>query len=233
MTPQVDQAVAARQRAELQRSTENAPPTPGETMTARRLFAASRILTANRVRTIPFNPRSHTHARRITELFTGYLLEEYDRIGDYAPGLPVALHLNTLIVYAGDDIAGFCSADPHAYALELIYLDPAYRGRGIATAIVTQMRQTCPKPMGARMPFTPHGQALVTRTGLRPHQPGESALQDAAEQLAEINRDIRRECPHRRGHPAKACRRCYRQALRRSATHIVRTYLAEQRAQSA
>ncbi|MFE4408356.1 GNAT family N-acetyltransferase [Streptomyces sp. NPDC056821] len=219
--------LVARHRAKLQRLTEDATPTHGETMTP------SRILAANRVRTIPFNPRSYTHVRRITELYSAYLLEEYDRINDYAPGLPVAAHINTLVVRAGDEIAGFCSADPHACALELIYLAPEHRGRGIAAAIVTQMRQACPKPMGAKMPFTPHGQALVERTRLRPIQPSESALQDAAEQLKDINRVIRKECPHRRGNPSKACRRCYRQALRRSATHIVQTYLAEQRKQAA
>lgn len=219
--------LAARRRTKLQRLTEDAPPTPGETMNA------SRILAANRVRTIPFNPRSYTHVRRITELYGAYLLEEYDRINDYAPGLPVAAHINTLVVRVGDDIAGFCAADPHACALELIYIAPEHRGRGIAAAIVTQMRQACPKPMGAKMPFTPHGQALVERTRLRPIQPSDKALRDAAEQLADINRVIRKECPHRRGNPAKACRRCYRRALRWSATHIVQTYLAEQRAQAA
>ncbi|MEU3435455.1 GNAT family N-acetyltransferase [Streptomyces sp. NPDC006863] len=220
--------LAARHRTKLQRQAEDVPPTPpGRTMTP------ASVLAANKVRTVDFNPRSYTHIRSIAELHKAYLLEEFERTGDYAPGLPVATHTNTLIIRVGDEIGGFCAIDPHHYALELVYLAPPYRGRGIAAALIQQMRATCPQRMKAKLPFTPQGQALVTRTGLLPLQPSDASVQAAADRLAEIHRVIRRDCPHKRGNPAKPCRRCWPKALRRSTEYALAAYLAEQRDKTA
>ncbi|MGV4889255.1 GNAT family N-acetyltransferase [Streptomyces viridosporus] len=219
--------LAARHRTKLQRQTEDTPPTPGGTMNP------ASVLAANRVRTSEFNPRSYSHISSLAELHKAYLLEEFERTGDYAPGLPVASHTNTLIIRVGDEIGGFCAVDPHHFALELIYLAPPYRGRGIAAALIQQMRATCPQRMKAKLPFTPQGQALVTRTGLQPLQPAAASVQAAAAQLAEIHRVVRRDCPHKKGNPAKPCRRCWPKALRRSTEYAIRQYLAEQRDRAA
>ncbi|MEU3204253.1 GNAT family N-acetyltransferase [Streptomyces cyaneofuscatus] len=187
------------------------------------------ILATHHASTTEFNSNSYTHIRAIIELHRGYLHEEFDRIGEYAPGLPVAAHLNTLLIRCGNQIAGFCAIDPHNYALELVYLAPEHRGKGIVSAVITQMKATCPQRMGAKMPFTPSSQALVQRTGLRPITPSPESLLANARQLADINRTIRKECPHKGGNPAKACPRCYRKALSRSAEYVVQSYLTEQR----
>ncbi|WP_432004556.1 GNAT family N-acetyltransferase [Streptomyces parvus] len=188
-----------------------------------------KILATNHATTTKFNPNSYTHTRAIIELHRGYLLEEFNRIGEYAPGLPVAAHLNTLLIRCGNQIAGFCAIDPHNYALELVYLAPEHRGKGIASAVITLMKATCPRRMGVKIPLTPSSQALVKRTGLRPINPTPESLLANARQLADINRTIRKECPHKSGNPTKACPRCYRKALSRSAEYIVQSYLTEQR----
>ncbi|MEV4043156.1 GNAT family N-acetyltransferase [Streptomyces sp. NPDC049744] len=193
---------------------------------------SGRVLAAQRVRTVDFDPRSYSHLSSIAALHKRYLLEEFERTGDYAPGLPVASHTNTLMIRIGDEIAGFCAVDPHHHALELIYIAPQYRGRGIAAALIQQMQATCPTRMKAKLPFTPQGQALVTRTKLLPLQPDNASVKAAAGQLAEIHRVIRRDCPHKKGNPAKACRRCWPKALRRSTEYAIRAYLAEQRARA-
>lgn len=189
-----------------------------------------RILAASNVRTVEFDPDSYSHVSRIAALHKAYLLEEFERTDDYAPGLPLVAHANTLLIRCGDAIGGFIVIDPHRRALELIYLAPEHRGHGIAAALMTQLRVSCPGRMYAKLPFTPGGAALVERARLLPLQPSSESLRAADEQRREIHRVIRRDCQCRRGgNPAKPCGRCFRRALKRSTEYAIATYLTDQR----
>lgn len=184
----------------------------------------------SQARTTEFNPRSAAEARRIIELYQAYLLEELERTGVVAPGLPVALYLKTLIVWHDDVITGFCSLDLGRYAIELIYIEPTYRRQGIARMLLAALNASCPGQMRAKAPLTPSSQALVDSLGIPSTEPGQEEVRHAARSLEELHRDINAHCRHRRGNPSRPCRRCYRSNLLKSAEIAVSAYVAARRA---
>ncbi|MDX3314565.1 GNAT family N-acetyltransferase [Streptomyces sp. ME08-AFT2] len=172
----------------------------------------------------PFDPRSADQVRRLTDLYRAYLHEELERTGYAVAGLPVAAYLNTFLVWLDDDVIGFYSLDFTRYAVELIYLEPQHRGKGIARAVFTRLKMTCPVPMRAKVPLSPSGQALVDSVGIGVTEPTDEEEQSAAESLDDVHRVLSKECNHKRGNPARPCRRCYRRALSVTAETVVSGY---------
>lgn len=172
-----------------------------------------------------FNPRSTHHTRRLIAMYQAYMLEELERTGTAAPGLPAAGYLKTLLIHHGNDIAGFCSLDGARHSVELVYVDPEHRGQGLATTLLARLAATCPHPMRLKAPLTPGGQALANRLGLGIADYTETELRRAVRGMERLHQAIRANCPHKGGNPAAVCRRCYRKTLRRAAAAAVTAYV--------
>lgn len=173
-----------------------------------------------------FDHQSNEEVGALVRMFQGYLLEEFERTGHHAPGIPLATWLHTLIVYVGKTPAGFCSADFTRYAIELIYVDPRYRGHGVASQLLADLGSSCPQPMRIKSPLSPGGQALADKLGVPLSEPSESQVRDAAETLNDLHRTINDRCPHKRaGDPRRPCKRCYRAGLKRTAESMVMSYV--------
>ncbi|MFF7200489.1 GNAT family N-acetyltransferase [Streptomyces sp. NPDC008141] len=175
-----------------------------------------------------FDHTSTEHLAALTTMQRDYLLEELDRIGIHAPGIPAAFWLQTLLVRVGDTIAGFCSVDTTRYAIELIYVRPPYRGHGIAARLLSELAATCPEPMRLKTPLSPGGHALAEKLGLGLSHSTDEEQQTADRTIQDLHRAIEKHCPHgrRAGNPARPCKRCYRKAVTRSAEAVVMTYRA-------
>ncbi|MFE2644630.1 GNAT family N-acetyltransferase [Streptomyces nigra] len=166
-----------------------------------------------------FDPLRAEDVASMRDMFTDYLLEEFDRIGELAFGAPIGDHLaGTFIRYDGAD-AGFMSVDVGRMAVEVIYVVPAHRGKGLARMALEETNQSCPQTLALKTPLSPGGEALANRLGLRlahnfPHEEAKNQ-----EFLQLMREQVKQACPHgkRPGDPRKPCPRCYRKALRRYA----------------
>lgn len=172
-----------------------------------------------------FNPLDAEHAKSLTDLYRAYLLEEFERTGGDADGLPIAPYLFTYFVDWDGTPVGFVSASPAHRAVELVYIAPEFRGHGLARVVLEDLRSTCPGPMRIKGPLTPAGKALSESLAI----PEE--VRDA-QTSAEVERDHRemtallsKACRHQRGNPGRACKRCYRKYLSLSAEVVVRVYV--------
>jgi GNAT superfamily N-acetyltransferase len=172
----------------------------------------------------PFDPAHPDQGRQLAGMYEGYLLEEFDRTGKLAPGFPVAFFLQTLLVWDGTKAVGFCSVDPKRCSVELMYITPAYRRKGLALVLLAQLAATCPRPMELKAPLTPGGRALADRLQLG------IALPEEDQDLTGLHRAINARCRHRRGNPLNPCRRCYRAGLPKVAARVVGTYVIACRA---
>lgn len=112
-------------------------------------------MTETQVSPSRFDYRSARDVSALTHLFEGYLLEGFDRLGHVPSGVPFASWLNTALLYVDGEPAGFVSADRARYAIELIYVAPAYRRRGIARQLLDDLRATCPGRMHIKAPLSP------------------------------------------------------------------------------
>lgn len=169
-----------------------------------------------------FDYQSDQDVEAVTLLFADYLLEGLDRLGHFPSGMPIANWLNTVVLYVDGQPAGFCAADLTRYAIELIYVAPAYRRRGIAHRLLTDLRDSCPEQMRIKAPLSPACQALVKQLGIpvSEHTTAEEAKGEQA--VTELHETIRRHCKHpRKGSPQRPCRRCYRALLRRMSVAMV------------
>lgn len=178
----------------------------------------------------PFDPRSSDQVRRLIDLYRAYLHEELERTGGAVAGLPVAAYLNTFLVWVDDDVIGFYSLDFTRYAAELIYIEPQHRGKGIARTVFARLKTTCPILMRAKVPLSPAGQALVDSVGIGVTEPTEDEERSAAEGLDDVHRVLSKDCHHKRGNPARPCRRCYRRVLSVTAETVVAGYVTAARA---
>lgn len=173
-----------------------------------------------------YDPRHAGHVRELTDMFTAYIHEELDRTGQAAPGMPVADFLATLILKTGDEITGFCSVDIARHAVELIYVKPPHRRQGMASRLLRYLATGCPGPLGAKSPLTPAGRALAEALDLRIIEMPPDEVAAAERSMQRLDRDLSRHCHHRRGNPARPCRRCYRLAMARTAEVIITAYAA-------
>ncbi|KFK91515.1 hypothetical protein IX27_00340 [Streptomyces sp. JS01] len=181
--------------------------------------------------TTPFNPSSDDDVAALIDMYREYLLEGLDRVGYLAPGLPAAAWLNTFIVRVNGHAAGFCSADTQRYAIELIYTSPEYRGRGLASQLLTDLSSTCPQPMRLKLPLSPGGEALAKRLGIGLSHPDVEEIRRAEHLIDDLHRTINQHCTHKRiGDPRKPCMRCYRRRAKPVAEAAVMPYVVAARA---
>lgn len=165
-------------------------------------------------------------------MFSHYLLEELDRTGDMALGNPVGGYLVTVIFRHNGRDAGFLSLDPGRSAVEVIFVEDEFRGRGLATLALTELARHAPRTLALKTPLSPGGEALVTRLGLAraDNSPEEEA--DIQRGLDDFHRNLKKVCPHKKkaGDPRKPCKRCAATALRRYASAAVSQHAREARA---
>lgn len=174
-----------------------------------------------------FDPTSTQDVHAVTALYRDYLLEEHDRTGEAALGLPVAAFLRTLLVQIDGHTIGLCSIDTQRHAVELLYLAPDYRSHGLGHDLLAWLAASCPEPMRAKAPLSPSGWALVHKLGIQPTEPGDEEERAAAQSLDRLHHEIHATCRHKRtGNPARPCPRCYRKHLSAAARGVVLTYTA-------
>ncbi|WP_306317186.1 GNAT family N-acetyltransferase [Streptomyces sp. CC224E] len=162
----------------------------------------------------------------LKEMYTDYLIEEHERIGELAFGSPVADYLVTSFIRRDGANAGFVSLDWGRRSVELIYVRPEHRGQGLAKLALTELDRICPTTLALKTPLSPGGEALCTELGLgrADNFPDEEAKNEEA--LRIIGEGIKGTCQHkskgrRGGDPRKLCKRCYHKALRRYADAVI------------
>jgi GNAT superfamily N-acetyltransferase len=174
-----------------------------------------------------FDPHSAEHVRALIRMHQDYLLEELARTGEHALGVPAAGWLRTMVLRAGGDFAGYFAADMGRHSVELIYVVPEFRGHGLSTQVLAELAAKCPQPMSVKAPLTPGGQRLADKLGLHIAYSTPEELQETSQTLAELRRGVDQHCTHKRtGDPRRPCMRCYRAAVKKSATATVMAYVA-------
>jgi GNAT superfamily N-acetyltransferase len=165
----------------------------------------------------------------LKEMYTSYLLEEYERIAELAFGSPVASYLVTSFIRRGGENAGYVSLDHGRFSVELIYVKPEHRGQGLAKLVLEELNRICPQTLALKTPLSPGGEALATELGLEraDNDPHEASKNE--ESLRIIREGIKRTCQHKGkgrqgGDPRKLCKRCYQSALRRYANAVIDRY---------
>lgn len=173
-----------------------------------------------------FDAMADDEAVALADMFHSYLKEEFDRVGTMPLGTPVAPFLKTLIVRLDGTPAGFASIDLKHCSVEVVYTVPECRGRGIASEILTKLKETCPRPMELKAPVSPGGQALADRLqiGLAYSTPEERQEYDAV--VKRGHEAMMKRCSHKLGNPQSVCKRCYRVVLRKYAAEVVTTYVS-------
>ncbi|MEE4546753.1 hypothetical protein V2S66_32915 [Streptomyces sp. V4-01] len=171
-----------------------------------------------------FDPRSADHIAALTAMHQGYLLEELERTGHHAQGFPLAGWLRTVILGVDDDPIGFVAIDCGRRSVELIYVTPAHRSRGIATGVLSDLAATCPEPMQLKGPLSPGGQALAEKLGLSTAWSTPEQMEEAEAELAALEDAVGWHCPHRgkrRGDPRRPCRPCYRNLVTKTSARMI------------
>ncbi|QQM42822.1 hypothetical protein [Streptomyces liliifuscus] len=167
-------------------------------------------MTTNRLRYELFDPFHDRHIQHVTDLFRGYLHEEFERTGRDADGFPVAPYLRTLLVYAANVPVALCAADPRHKAVELLYVRPEVRRLGLGRHILTWVRGQCPGQLRVKPPVTPACAALAASLGI----PVAEVTDDERKQRQATSRRfeqlIAERCRHRKARPpaGKPCRIC-------------------------
>ncbi|MER8220327.1 GNAT family N-acetyltransferase [Streptomyces sp. NPDC094143] len=178
-----------------------------------------------------FDPRRTQDVESVQRMFTDYLLEEFDRIGELAFGSPVGDYLATRFIRCQGQDAGFMSVDTGRYAVEIIYVAPAHRGQGLARMALEELDRICPQKLALKTPLSPGGEALATLLNLdrADNFPHEEAKNE--EHLRIMLAGVKQTCPHgkRSGDPRKPCARCYRKYLRRYAAIGMKQHTARYR----
>jgi len=179
-----------------------------------------------------FDPLTKRDVEGLQAMFTDYLLEEFERINELAFGNPAAGFLMTVFIHVDGQDAGFMALDAARRAVEIIYVKPEYRGRGLATLALRHTADACPQKLALKTPLSPGGEALAEQLDLAraDNLPHEEAKNEQA--LQTIRNGIKATCTHGKkgGDPRKLCQRCYRKTLRRYAEMMVEKNVAEARA---
>ncbi|MEU0343802.1 hypothetical protein ABZ092_33815 [Streptomyces bobili] len=91
----------------------------------------------------------------LESMFTSYLLDEFDRVGEMAFGNPVAGYLSTALLRCEGEDAGFLSFDTGRLAVEVIYVKDWFRGCGLATLALADLNRHCPQTLALKTPCRP------------------------------------------------------------------------------
>lgn len=180
-----------------------------------------------------FDPLRKRDVDSLQEMFTDYLLEEFQRINELAFGNPAADYLITTFIRVDGQDAGFMALDGGRYAVEIIYLKPEWRGRGLGTLALRHVANAAyPRKLAVKTPLSPGGEALADQLDLAraDNFPHEQAKNEEA--LRTIRDGIKATCTHgkRAGDPRKPCKPCYRKTLRRYAALGLSKYVTARRA---
>ncbi|MGW3627307.1 N-acetyltransferase family protein [Streptomyces sp. NPDC000880] len=165
-----------------------------------------------------FNPYADDDVTTLTAMYEAFLLEELQRTGEFALGVPVATWLETVIIRIDGEPAGFCAIDFPRRSVELIYVAPDHRSRGIATVLLADLARSCPDPMQLKAPLTPGAEAIAVRLGLGLAHSTDEQQATARAAITRMYHSINQRCRHRRtGDPSKPCKRCARTTLPKAA----------------
>lgn len=176
-----------------------------------------------------YDPTNPDHLLALAALFKAHLLEMISPDWAHMDGFPAARFLRTLLIYSSGVPIGFLSVDltppaPRHPAVELIYIAPGHRGRGIASRLMQELKEGCPGVLHAKGPFTPDGQKLIDRTSVpasvRPAEEEHAAEAGRLESVA----NIARYCTHKRPNRLYACKKCLRLFATSHAEQVVATH---------
>lgn len=162
----------------------------------------------------------------LTEMFVAYLQEEFERTGQLAMGMPVAGFLRTIMLSCDEHSAGFAAFDAQRGSLELLYVRPSFRGRGIAGSVVRHLTAGS-APLALKAPLSPGGQALADRHGLSVAHSSASEAADSERAVCALMQRIRAVCRHRSapGAPGRICPRCFRKYAGRYAERVIQAFV--------
>ncbi|MFI1044992.1 hypothetical protein ACH4U3_04125 [Streptomyces griseoruber] len=172
-----------------------------------------------------FDASNSEHVESIITLYRAYLLEEFERTKEWPDGVPIGEPLKTIMMEIEGETIGFASVDVVRYAVELAYIIPAYRRRGITRAVLKNWRDACPHTLQVKGPISPSARSLCDSLGIpETSQPEEEVA--ARERLhAEAYATVAAQCRHRHGHPGRPCQQCCRKHLSRTADVVVRMHV--------
>jgi ribosomal protein S18 acetylase RimI-like enzyme len=68
-----------------------------------------------------------------------------------------------MFIQVNGENAGFLSLDPGNYAVEVIYVKPDFRHRGLASLALQETKRNCPVALSLKTPLSPGGEALADR----------------------------------------------------------------------
>lgn len=177
----------------------------------------------------PFDPRRDHHCFGLADLYLCYLTEEYGRTGREGDGHPVGSGMKTYLFLSDGRIVGFCAVDVVKFAVELIYVKPGHRRQGIGKGFLSWLGSLSPTPVRLKPPLSPSSAALAESLGLEALRMDDDEI-EARELLRGEGRGMSlvastcSQLRHKRGNPARACRRCCQRLFTRMAAFMVGGY---------
>ncbi|MBZ6252185.1 GNAT family N-acetyltransferase [Streptomyces olivaceus] len=133
-----------------------------------------------------FNPLDPWHFWNLRELYRAYVLDEFDRTGETAPGVPLAEWLTTALLWEDGRAVGFVSIDTKRAAVELLYVHPEHRRTGKARFLFAVAEDCCAAPVAAKGPITPAGRALIDALGMPEHPETPEDIAEREAKTAEL-----------------------------------------------
>jgi GNAT superfamily N-acetyltransferase len=151
----------------------------------------------------------------LTRLHAEYCAESL-AAGHSGEGFAVAWYLRTALLYIGDEPVGYFSYDPapesksNPPAIELIYITPSARRRGLASRVVRALKDKIPN-VQLKSPLTPACAAMAMKLGVASTILGASeayAMRVTAREIRHTPAAWCRFQGHRRTNAFAACEKC-------------------------
>lgn len=162
-----------------------------------------------------YNPHDPLHVLTLARLHRERMSEADSPQMLDMDGFPVARYLRTAFIVADAEAVGYLAietrpADGREPSLELIYLLPRARGKGIARQVVAEAQKECPATLHIKGPLSARGKALAEALGMPEDTWTPQQQKEADEARLEGIRNIAAACPHKRPNPTYACKKCRR-----------------------
>ena len=172
-----------------------------------------------------FDPFDAQHVQSIVGLYLDYLMEGFASGEGWPDGHPVGSHLETVLIECDGEFVGFASYSPDPCAVQLVYVAPDYRRRGLIRESWEAMRDSFPGPMRAAGPLSPAAQSLAMSLGISEFPRTAEGLEERARQQRELGEVMAAQCQHKHGRPGWPCKRCYQKHAERTANAIVMVHV--------
>lgn len=173
-----------------------------------------------------FDPESKVHLMRMYGMWRDYRWEQYDLTRRIPRGLGLDVRMGTSLVVVQDNPIAFITIDYGMKALELMYVEPAWRRQGLTTALLRTMKNLCPGEFTAKPPITPAMQPILDALAIPVRQETDEEIASALEVERKVEAALRARCPHRPPNPARGCRKCHRAFIEMQTEAEINFYLS-------